>query len=261
MSDISVPIRSQVPLFRHRSFRLFFTTRATANTANQMQAVAVGWLVYDLTGSALDLGLIGLVQFVPPLCLTLLAGQVVDQYSRGVILRVCYLVELAVSLGLLLLARIPVNGSYAADLWVMDVKANNFVKLGDEDYKGNYLWPMYGHNGEIYYVADQLPNEKNIKPGGPEVMQSVKTKSTARDGRPIPRVNERDDCRAAFWASTTTVAYEHTTTSMISRVNGWLPGIFALKVGTNEPVAFCASSPLLCALKKSGMMALISTWL
>ena len=42
------------------------------------------------------------------------------------------------------------RGSYAADLWVMDVAAKKFTKLGDEDYKGNRLWPMYARNGEIY---------------------------------------------------------------------------------------------------------------
>jgi hypothetical protein len=104
MSDLSVPIRSQKPLFRHRAFRLLFITRTASNTANQMQAVAVGWLIYDLTGSALNLGLIGLVQFVPPLCLTLLAGQVIDHYSRRTILRLCYLAEFAVSLSLFVMA-------------------------------------------------------------------------------------------------------------------------------------------------------------
>jgi MFS family permease len=104
MSDS--PIRSQQPLFRHRPFRLLFTTRTAANTANQMQAVAVGWLIYDLTGSALDLGLIGLVQFIPPLCLTLLTGQIVDRHSRQFILRLCYLVELSVSVGLVVLVAV-----------------------------------------------------------------------------------------------------------------------------------------------------------
>ena len=47
------------------------------------------------------------------------------------------------------------RGSYAADLWVMDVAAKKFAKLGDDDYKGNHLWPMYGANGEIYFVADR----------------------------------------------------------------------------------------------------------
>jgi MFS family permease len=93
-----------VPLFRHRPFRLLFTTRVTSNTANQMQAVAVGWYIYALTGSPLALGLIGLVQFLPPLCLSLVAGQVVDHYSRRLILITCYAIELSVSLSLLVLA-------------------------------------------------------------------------------------------------------------------------------------------------------------
>jgi MFS family permease len=104
MSDSPVPAKSIPPLFQHRPFRLLFTTRTAANTANQMQAVAVGWLIYDLTGSALALGLIGLVQFIPPLALTLVAGQVVDHHSRRLILIWCYIVELVVSIGLLLLA-------------------------------------------------------------------------------------------------------------------------------------------------------------
>jgi|SRR5579862_50528 len=104
MSDSPITAKSIPPLFHHRPFRLLFTTRTAANTANQMQAVAVGWLVYDLTGSALALGLIGLVQFIPPLALSLVAGQIVDHHSRRLILIVCYAVELTVSVGLLLLA-------------------------------------------------------------------------------------------------------------------------------------------------------------
>jgi MFS family permease len=104
MSEPPVPATPIPPLFHHRPFRLLFTTRVASNTANQMQAVAVGWLIYDLTGSALALGLIGLVQFLPPLCLTLPAGQVVDHFSRRHILIVCYAVELCVSLGLVVLA-------------------------------------------------------------------------------------------------------------------------------------------------------------
>ena len=86
------------------------------------------------------------------------------------------------------------RGSYAADLWVMDVKASTFKKLGDEDYKGNYLWPMYGRNGDIYYVADQLPNEKNIKFGGPEVMQSVNNiwKIPEKGGKPVQVTHHTD---------------------------------------------------------------------
>src|SRR5580704_7199848 len=104
MNSLPVSAPATASLFHHRPFRLLFTTRTAANTANQMQAVAVGWLIYDLTGSALALGLIGLVQFIPPLALTLVAGQIVDHHSRRVILICCYALELTVSVGLLLLA-------------------------------------------------------------------------------------------------------------------------------------------------------------
>lgn len=78
------------------------------------------------------------------------------------------------------------RGSYAADLWLMDVAAKKFTKLGDEDYKGNHLWPMYGRNGEVYFVSNQIPNEKTAKWGGPEVMQSVNNiwKISERGGKP-----------------------------------------------------------------------------
>jgi MFS family permease len=105
MSEPPVPSK-RMPLFRHRSFRLLFTTRVASNTANQMQAVAVGWYIYALTGSALALGLIGLVQFLPPLCLALLAGQIVDRHSRRLILLCCYAVEVSVSLCLLALSTL-----------------------------------------------------------------------------------------------------------------------------------------------------------
>lgn len=65
------------------------------------------------------------------------------------------------------------RGSYAGDLWVMDKAAKTYTKLGDSVFKGNYLWPMYAANGEIYFVSDRLPNEEKIQFGGPEVMKSV----------------------------------------------------------------------------------------
>jgi MFS family permease len=63
--------------------------------AFQTQAVAVGWQLYALTGSALDLGLVGLVQFVPVILLTLVVGQVADRYDRRRIAGICQLVEAA----------------------------------------------------------------------------------------------------------------------------------------------------------------------
>ena len=58
-----------------------------------MLGVAVGWQLYDLTGSALDLGLVGLVQFAPMVALTLIVGQVADRYDRRLIAAICHVVK------------------------------------------------------------------------------------------------------------------------------------------------------------------------
>ncbi|RVT49008.1 MFS transporter [Rubrivivax albus] len=57
--------------------------------AGQMLMVAVGWQIYDLNGSAWDLGLVGLLQFLPALLLALPAGQLIDRWHRGRILAAC----------------------------------------------------------------------------------------------------------------------------------------------------------------------------
>jgi MFS family permease len=79
----------------HRSFALFWVSRVLSTLAFQMQAVAVGWQLYALTGSPLDLGLVGLAQFLPMILLTLVVGQVADRYDRRLVAATCQLVEAA----------------------------------------------------------------------------------------------------------------------------------------------------------------------
>ena len=67
-----------------------------------MLGVAVGWQLYDLTGSALDLGWVGLVQFVPMVLLTLVVGQVADRYDRRVIVALGGIVKAAAAAALAL---------------------------------------------------------------------------------------------------------------------------------------------------------------
>ncbi len=55
-----------------------------------MQSVAVGWQIYEITHRPLDLGLVGLAQFLPGICLFLLAGQAADRIARNKILQTCY---------------------------------------------------------------------------------------------------------------------------------------------------------------------------
>src|SRR5437773_8767958 len=95
------------PLYRVRPFALLFATRLAANISIHMLAVAVGYQIYELTDSALHLGLIGLVQFLPPLLLMLLAGQVADRYNRRLVLRCCFVVEFCMSAGLVVVSLFP----------------------------------------------------------------------------------------------------------------------------------------------------------
>lgn len=76
--------------FRHRSFRLYLPARFLTTAATEMQALAVGWQVYEITRRPLDLGLVGLMQFLPGICLFLLGGHAADQFPRRRIMQLCW---------------------------------------------------------------------------------------------------------------------------------------------------------------------------
>jgi MFS family permease len=76
--------------FRHRNFRYYLPARFLATGASEMQAVGVAWQIYGLTGRPLDLGLVGLAQFLPGILLFLFAGHTADRVPRRRILLVCY---------------------------------------------------------------------------------------------------------------------------------------------------------------------------
>jgi len=97
-SDPSLPRPS---VFRHRDFRLYQLARLCAVLAMQIESVAIGWQVYELTGSALALGYTGLAQFLPFVVFALVGGQVADRVDRRAILVVCQGVMLLCSLLLL----------------------------------------------------------------------------------------------------------------------------------------------------------------
>src|ERR1700693_2683311 len=96
--------------FTHPDFVLFQVARFLIVAAVEMQAVAVGWQVYDLTKRALDLGLVGLAQFLPGILLFLVSGHASDRFERRKVLSACY-VGYAVCSGLLLF--ITASGSHA----------------------------------------------------------------------------------------------------------------------------------------------------
>jgi MFS family permease len=85
---MSVSAASSSALIHQRPFVLFWLARLASTTAYQMLALTIGWQIYEITNSAFDLGLVGLIQFVPAVVLTLLIGHAADRYDRGLIVRV-----------------------------------------------------------------------------------------------------------------------------------------------------------------------------
>src|SRR5690242_12082259 len=80
-------------LLRQPSLIFFLLSRSLSRFSSQIGAVAIGWQIYDLTGSAFDLGLVGLIQFVPVVGLALVVGHVADRYDRRLVVRAAQLVE------------------------------------------------------------------------------------------------------------------------------------------------------------------------
>ena len=106
------------------------------------------------------------------------------------------------------------RGAYAADLWVYDTTAKTYSssRLGDPAYRGNSLWPMYGADGYIYFVADITPNEKTIQNNSPEVRKSVNNiwKVSEKGGMPV-QVTKHTDGNLFFpciSADRKTIVYE-----------------------------------------------------
>ena len=89
---------ASAPLRGLREFHRFWISRGAAVVANQMMMVALGWQMYDLTGRAWDLGLVGLAQFLPALLLALPAGHTVDRQERKRVLLLAILAQAAVAL-------------------------------------------------------------------------------------------------------------------------------------------------------------------
>ena len=87
-------------LLAHPAFAFLWCSRVLSNVAFNILGVAVGWQLYELTGSALDLGLVGLAQFAPIALLTLAVGQAADRYDRRLITAICQIVEAAAAAAL-----------------------------------------------------------------------------------------------------------------------------------------------------------------
>src|SRR5215469_13092617 len=98
--------------FQFSGFRLYQIARFCIVFCTEMQSVAVGWQVYDITHRPLDLGLTGLAQFLPGVVLFLVAGHVADRFNRKNLLTLCY-AGFALSSAMLLLLALKVQFLHA----------------------------------------------------------------------------------------------------------------------------------------------------
>ena len=82
--------RASRAAFTHPGFTLFQIARFLIVSAVEMQAVAVGWQVYEITHRPLDLGYVGLAQFLPGILLFPISGHASDRFERSQVLSLCY---------------------------------------------------------------------------------------------------------------------------------------------------------------------------
>ena len=101
-------------LLRQPSIVFFLLSRSLSRFSNQIAAVAIGWQVYDLTQSALILGIVGLVQFLPTALLVFVAGHAADRYERKRVVQLCQVIEAVTALWLAV-------GAYSGSLDVVQI--------------------------------------------------------------------------------------------------------------------------------------------
>ncbi len=91
--------------FHYTGFRFFWLTTLFVSFAVQIMAVSVAWQIYDVTGNAFLLGVVGLCLFAPALLLILFTGLAADRFSRRTIMRICLVFEAGCAVGFFLLAN------------------------------------------------------------------------------------------------------------------------------------------------------------
>ena len=98
MSTLTPASAGAGTLLRQSSFLFFLLSRSLSRLSSQIAAVAIGWQIYDLTGSAFELGMVGLVQFLPTALLVFVAGHAADRFERKRVVQLCQLAEAATAL-------------------------------------------------------------------------------------------------------------------------------------------------------------------
>ena len=153
-------------LLRQPSIIFFLLSRSLSRFSSQIGAVAIGWQVYDMTGRAFDLGMVGLVQFLPTALLVFVAGHAADRFERKRVIQVCQVAEA-------LTALVLAWGSYAGWLTEIHIFIATFV-LGTAGAFGNFTTNsvQFGYNFQnspvrVFGGFDTLKYDTGFGPGSP----------------------------------------------------------------------------------------------
>src|SRR3982751_3183004 len=111
MTADAVPAEQRFAAFRHGAFLRYWASRFLTTFATQVVSVAVGWQIYDLTRDPFDLGLVGIIQFLPALLLVLVTGAVADRFGRRLIMALSSFLESLCALAILLLTLRGLDGA------------------------------------------------------------------------------------------------------------------------------------------------------
>ena len=136
-------------LLRQPSFLFFLLSRSLTRFASQIGAVAIGWQIYELTGSAFELGMVGLVQFLPTALLVFVAGHVADRFERKRVVQLCQLAEAVTALFLCW-------GSYGG--WLTE-ESKDMMVTGDRWQRGCQ---------RRRWTKCTCPRDANVRIGSPE---------------------------------------------------------------------------------------------
>jgi MFS family permease len=140
------------PALQIREFAYLWAAIGSMRFAENMIAVAVGWQVYAIRRNPLDLGLIGLAEFIPLPLLALPAGQLADRMSRRLLASIALVVNIAV---VLLLLAVTVNG--ADRVWPF------FALAAANGVASSIGWPAFGALTPELVPPDLLPGAMALR--------------------------------------------------------------------------------------------------
>lgn len=135
---------------RHRNYRLFFSGQLISVTGSWMQTVAESWLVYQLTGSAVLLGVVGFASQFPIFLLAPVGGAVADRYPRH---RILLATQTSAMILAFVLSALTLTGTITVPLLVTIAALLGIVNAFDIPARQSFVVEMVGREDLVNAIA------------------------------------------------------------------------------------------------------------